>query len=281
MLSILLWSLILLCCQVSVVQGNQTIQRQNYGLAFQSLSEPLLEGQLVIQPDWPDLNAVQIFVTMDTTILCSLLMLWTYFRMRKLSVAMLVLQQVKLVQSVSTEVPSFIYRQPSKSTPTQEYFKLDFDLAWDHVIFILCLLNFVCFLLNAYSIIRRNNLNKSMLKLEITSGDLCVVLSVIRLPLCPVFCRIELPHDVSNLSVHGPWYARKLYLNWNNFSVTNTLTNHTLLVPEILKVSFLDGIKLKKILEKPFFVFIHVQHNGFLRMLTEAQSDISHLIIQA
>lgn len=120
-----------------------------------------------------------------------------------------------------------------------------------------------------------------MIKLEITSGDLCVVLSVMRLPLCPVFCNIELPHDIANLSIRGPWYARKLSLTWENFSVTNTLTNHTMLVPENFKLNFIDAIKLSKILSKPFFTFIHVQHNGFLRMLTQSQSNVSNLLEQS
>ena len=185
---------------------------------------------------------------------------------------------MQLVKSMSTEIPSFIYITAAKPTAASESFKLDFDLACDHVIFLLCLLSFVCFFLNIYRIIRRNNLNKSMLKLEITSGDLCVLLSVMKLPLCPVFCRIELPHDVANLTLYGPWYDRKLSLNWDKFSVTNTLTSHTMLVPEMLKLNFLDAIRLKKILKNPCFVYIHVPHNGFLRMLSENQSEISTLL---
>lgn len=64
------------------------------------------------------------------------------------------------------------------------------------------------------------------------------------------------------------------------FFVTNTLTNHTMLVPEKLKLNFWDAQKLKKILRKPFFVYIHVQHNGFLRMLSESRTDMSGLIDQ-
>ena len=166
-------------------------------------------------------------------------MFWTIRKIRKLSATLVVLQQMKLVKSMSTEIPSFIYKTAAKPTITSESFKLDFDLAWDHVIFLLCLLNLVCFLLNIYRIIRKNNLNKSMLKLEITSGDLCVLLSVMKLPLCPVFCRIELPHDVANLTLYGHGYDRKLSLNWNKFSVTNTLTSHTMLVPRNVEAELL------------------------------------------
>ena len=132
--------------------------------------------------------------------------------------------------------------------------------------------------MNAYSIIKRNSLNKSMIKLEITSGDLCVLLSVVQLPLCPVMCHIEQPSDVTSLSIQGPLYARKLHLNLENLSVTNTLTNKTLKIPQTIKLNFFESIRLKKILRKTFFVYIHVQHNGFLRLLSAHHSDFSTLL---
>lgn len=45
MLSFLLWSLILLCCPVSEVHGNQMIQRLNYGVVFQSRSDLRLSNE--------------------------------------------------------------------------------------------------------------------------------------------------------------------------------------------------------------------------------------------
>ena len=117
-----------------------------------------------------------------------------------------------------------------------------------------------------------------MIKLEVTSGDLCVLLSVLQLPLCPVHCRIKQPSDISSLSVKGPWYARKLKVNLENFSVTNTLNNKTLSVPKSIKISYFESRKLDKILNKTFLVFIHVQHNGFLRLLNAHHSDVSTLL---
>ena len=84
-----------------------------------------------------------------------------------------------------------------------------------------------------------------------------------QLPLCPVYCRIEQPSDISSLSVKGPWYARKLKVNLENFSITNLLNNKSLSAPESIKVSYLESCKLKKILNKTFLVFIHVEHNEF------------------
>lgn len=48
---------------------------------FQSLTDPLLNGNIAIDAQWPDLNALLILITMTTTILSSLLMIWTLFKM--------------------------------------------------------------------------------------------------------------------------------------------------------------------------------------------------------
>ena len=186
-----------------------TEQAKQDSVIFQSLTEPLLDGQIDIQSEWPDLNAILIFVTMGTTIASTLLMLWTFFKIRKLSTALLILQQTKVVKSLATDMPSFVYKSPTKPSAPPTIFQFDFDLAWDHVIFILCLLNFACSLLNAYCMVHKfKRINASVLKLEVTSGNSCVLLLVLKLPLCPVFCHIEMPHDVANLSVHGPWHSK-------------------------------------------------------------------------
>ena len=258
--------------------SRMTDQVKNDQVIFQSLTEPLLEGQLTIEPQWPDFNAILIFVTMAAVAICTLFMTWTFFRMRKLTALVAALSQPKLAKAMPTNVPSFIYKQPVRPVETSETFQFDFEVAWDHIIFLLCLLNFIWFLLNAYSVIRRNNLNKSMIKLEITSGDLCVLLSVVQLPLCPVRCHIEQPSDVTNFSIRGPFYARRLHLDLENFSVTDTATHKELKTPKYLKLNFFESRKLKQILKKTFFVYIHVQHNGFLRLLSAHHSDVSTLL---
>ena len=259
--------------------SRMTDQMKNDQVIFQSLTEPLLEGQIKIEKQWPDLNAFLIFATMAAITVCISFMTWTFFRMRKLTALVTALSQSTLTKAMSTNVPSFIYKQaPSKQSEAANTFNIDFEVAWDHIIFLLCLINFIWFLLNTYSVIKHNNRNKSMIKLEVTSGDLCVLLSVMQLPLCPVHCRIEQPSDISSLSVKGPWYARKLKVNLENFSVTNTLNNKTLSVPKSIKISYFESRKLDKILNKTFLVFIHVQHNGFLRLLNAHHSDVSTLL---
>ena len=157
-----------------------------------------------------------------------------------------------LARAMSTNVPSFVYKQAHRPSESTEAFNLNFEVAWDHIIFLLCLVNFILILLHAHSVIRRNNLNKSTVKLEVTSGDLCILLSVMRLPLCPIFCRIEQPSDVTSLSIQGPSYARQLKLNLENFSVTDTLNNKSIKVPKFIKINYFESLKPRNISKTTF-----------------------------
>ena len=258
--------------------SRMTDQVKNDQVIFQSLTEPLLDGQLKIEPQWPDFNAFLIFATMGAITICITFMTWTFFKMRKLTALVAALSQPSAAKAMSTEVPSFVYKHAPKPTESSSTFVIDFEVAWDHAIFLLCLINFVWFLLNTYNIIKHNNRNKSMIKLEVTSGDLCVLLSVMQLPLCPVYCHIEQPSDICSLSVKGPWYAKKLKVNLENFSVTNTQNNKSLSVPKSIKISYLQSRKLEKILNRTFLVFLHVQHNGFLRLVSDHHSNVSTML---
>ena len=62
--------------------SRMTDQVKNDQVIFQSLTEPLLESQLKIEPEWPDLNAILIFATLAAISVCILFMTWTFFKMR-------------------------------------------------------------------------------------------------------------------------------------------------------------------------------------------------------
>ena len=52
-------------------------------------------------------------------------------------------------------------------------------------------------------------IHASMLKLEVTSGDSCVLLPVLKLSL---FCHIEVPDDVANYQYMGHGIQKKNYI---------------------------------------------------------------------
>ena len=117
---------------------------------------------------------------MGAITICISFMTWTLFRMRKLTALVAALSKPSLAKAMSTKVPSFVYKQAPRPSESANTFEIDFEIVWGHVIFLLCLIDLIWFLLNAYSVIKHNNRNKSMIKLEVTSGDLCVLLSVMQ-----------------------------------------------------------------------------------------------------
>ena len=78
---------------------------KNDSLIFQSLSEPLLHGSISLENDWPDFNAILIFVTMSIAVLSFLACIWSFFKIRKLIAMVTVLQQVS---SVKSEAPCVV-----------------------------------------------------------------------------------------------------------------------------------------------------------------------------
>lgn len=67
---------------------------KNDDIVFQTLAEPMLDGQITIQSSWPDFNGVLILIAISFTSASTFLLLWVFFTIRKLSAALLLLQQV-------------------------------------------------------------------------------------------------------------------------------------------------------------------------------------------
>ena len=76
---------------------------------FQTLTEPLLTGDITLAEDWPDTNAILIFVALGIGFLSFITCIYLFFKVRKMATALLVIQQVASVKSQT--VPSFIYNE--------------------------------------------------------------------------------------------------------------------------------------------------------------------------
>ena len=107
-----------------------TDQVKNDQVTVQSLTAPLLEGQLNIEPHWPDLNAFLRFATMAAITVCTLFMIRTFLKMRRLTAMVAALNQPNVNQCTIFCIQTSSW--PSEST---EAFNLNFEVAWDHAIF--------------------------------------------------------------------------------------------------------------------------------------------------
>ena len=238
---------------------------KNYEVIVKSLSEQLLDGQLMINASWPDFNATLILISGVIT-LCSLLaIIWLIFKVRKLSAAFFILQQCQQARALPSTLPSFIYKQITENTDTQSQYAWDITLDWQHAIFLLYFLILAISITVFLKINRKQHSHVPWLCAEILSIDSCILLPVIRLPLCPSQCHIQVPVTISRLIVCGSWFAPSLKLDWPN--LTNRLTGHAIAVPKTFDISPLHAYKLKKVLSKPFFVHLHISHNGFLKQI--------------
>ena len=233
---------------------------------FKTLSEPLLEGELSLNTSWPDINAILIFISTTLTIGSVLAITWMYFRLRKLSMTLLMLQQTQLADTMST-LPSFIYKQvqSTDTSDSQTYFNL--TLSWNHAIFLLTTLILILIIAILAKLHRRIKYDAPWLYVEIASQDECLLMPVIRLPLCPAECKFQLPSTIGSLLVIGNKFAPQMNISWPNFAVTNKQNGQNMLVPETFDLSFIHAYKLKKMLNKPFFVHMYVAHSGFLKQI--------------
>ena len=106
---------------------------------------------------------------------------------------------------------------------------------------------------------------------EITTVNDCILLPIMRLPLCPTQCLIQVPPSITNLKVDGTCLSSNLKVSWPDFYVLNGVTGQKLKVPEKIKLSVFQHIKLKTLLNKSFFVHLYIAHNGFLQYISPSK----------
>ena len=73
---------------------------KNDEIILKSLSEPILDGQIAINSEWLDFNAIFIFISGGLAVCASLALLWMFFKLRSLSAAILILQQGKAASAL-------------------------------------------------------------------------------------------------------------------------------------------------------------------------------------
>lgn len=78
-------------------------------LVFQSLTEPLLEGNIQINSSWPSVSDIIDFVALAISIIAIFGVIFQFLKVRKLLAIIAILQSIAPVKSES-QIPSFIYK---------------------------------------------------------------------------------------------------------------------------------------------------------------------------
>ena len=229
---------------------------------FQTIAEPLLDGQIKLNDDWPTKDNIILYVVTGFSSIFIALFVWTIFKIRKLSAGLLVVERVQNARALVTNVPSFIYN--TKVKPSQESSTISFsiEMTWDKANFIILCLLFACIAVYLWK--RYQMKTKSKIILEITGGKMCTLLDIVQLPMCPSYYDINVPYSINGLEGKGHWYSPKLHVSWPNFTVKNTQTQDTIHNKSAISVNIVSAYRLKKKLTKPYFVFVYKQHHGIM-----------------
>ncbi|CAG2210083.1 unnamed protein product [Mytilus edulis] len=243
---------------------------RNDSLIFKSLTEPLLYGQIELQSEWPDLNAILIFVAIGIASVTFLFFIFMFLKFRRMAIAILVLQQV--VKSKSDSVPSFIYHKvtatpaPNDISIIEKFITSEFT--WLHASVILSCLVLVLLSVLVYFLYRRRNSKCTRVYLEITSGGDCVTIPIINLSLCPSYYDFSTP-SVQNIPISALPYS-KLFFLCSSFVITNKLTMKTVQIPDSVSIGYLTRRRLNKILMQSFNAYVLVTHQRFATVLNPA-----------
>lgn len=228
---------------------------------FQSLTEPLLDNQIQLNTNWANFDNILRLCTISTTVLLSVIMLWTVFKLRKVSAALLVLQNITHTKAMSTGVPSFVYKSKTANSELTST-GINIDLSWDHANFIL--LGVILLLMVVYLWKKCQNKTKSKICLEVTSGKHCVLIDIHSLPVCLSNYDINVPASISDLDIIYNCLTHMLTVSWPGFSIRNKLTDESIPISSEIPLSIPTAQKLKHILSKPFFVHIYSYQFGIL-----------------
>ena len=76
---------------------------KNDEIIFKSLSEPMLDGQISTNANWPDFNAILIFISGGLAIGASLALIWMFFKIRSLTAAVALLQSAGQTKAFATQ----------------------------------------------------------------------------------------------------------------------------------------------------------------------------------
>lgn len=236
---------------------------------FQHLPEPLIDGQIDIIPPWPSTNDILTMVAIRIAVFaleCSILL---FCKLRKMHIALMLLQSVHQVKSDIATNPSFnlVYNRLATTAPETEsstsWLKDEFSLL--HASIISGILCFILIIIIFTWLYQRKYKKHSFLALELTSGGDCVLLPIMHLSLCPSYYDIPKP-TIGDISI-SPFPYNKVYANWLNFGITDKRTDKTICVPTVISTNIFTGYKITQILKQPFSAYIVLIHHNYAHAL--------------
>ena len=148
---------------------------------FQTLAEPMLDGQITLPQNWPNVNDILMIVAVALSSFAILMILLMYFKMKKFAASLLVIQQIQQIKAFPTNLPTLVYQQSTLGT--EKPFILEIDLSWEHASLFFTILNFILLLIVTLKHLSRSK--SSSVLLEITGIKQSVFVPITKLSMCP------------------------------------------------------------------------------------------------
>lgn len=103
---------------------------------FQSLTEPLLDGQIILDQGWPTTGDMLLYITMGIAGLCLVALTFTIVKLRKVIITLNILQST-MGRAHAASAPKFHYKQIPVPTSQSDINPFEnIQLSWDQGIFL-------------------------------------------------------------------------------------------------------------------------------------------------
>ena len=222
---------------------------------FQSLTEPLLYGDISLDQGWLSTQDILIYTTMAAVAACILVIAFLALKLRK------VIIMLSILQTMPTNVKAAVVTSTTAPKANFNILK-QLQLSWEHAIFFMTCCTVILLIVMLVYLCKRKNKSITLM-LELTCGDVCVMIPLKSLPLCPSYWSVQLPASIRLIKVTGT-VRPKLEINWSDIKIQNKLNNKIFPVSSVHSIDWFTANKINHMTKKVFDVYFYWSYNGLL-----------------
>jgi hypothetical protein len=235
---------------------------KNDALIFQTMTDPLLYGDIALQNDWPSSDDILLYCTTAVTSFCLIIIVVLSLKLRKVLITLSILQKSTVKTAHAATVPSFVYKKPTTTQSPDSYFLQNLDIRLEHYILTFTVLTMILvFILVIKKCTIRNR--STQIIAEITNGKTCIHFPLHNLSLCPNYWKITVPQEISCIQVQGLWNPIVTF-SWDVFKIQNILNEQVFHISPYIKVNCLKSKRLRNIMKTTYSVHFYVKHKNLL-----------------
>ncbi|CAC5376587.1 unnamed protein product [Mytilus coruscus] len=236
---------------------------------FTSLSELLVDGELPVSSDWPDLNGIISIAALGLTALLALVCLVLFRRLQTLTTAFLLLQKATPIHGLllASPMPTFHYVNTHQSTTedTNSYIFNTQCNPWPFVtLSIITTATLALFIIYVWKKFQQTQGTKILI--EITNGITCITIPFMSLPLCPSDWHITPPTDITDMHITGSFQSF-MHAQLLGLQIINIHTKHHILIPSNISVNIFTARKLRTMFNRPFHCYLLLAHNQYFQII--------------